>query len=354
MSPGPRVQHVGQLRDQHELAELRGRDGRDLPHPGGRARRPQLHLGRDRPGRRHRADPRADPPEREDPRQLLGGPDPRHPLPPRCPISIVGALVLVWQGVPQTWSPTAGRDDAPGRSADHRPRPDRLPGVDQGAGQQRRRVPQRELRPPVREPDRPHELARDVRHPRPPVRPDLHLRPVRRQPAPGLDDLRGDGAILLVGAVVRDAHRVRRQPALPGRRRPGRRRATWRARRPGSARPSAGCSWPSRPARAPGAINAWHDSVQPIAGLVPLFNMELGEVTPGGIGAGHVRDARHRRDPGGVHRRPDGRADARIPGQEGRGVRDQDGDARRPRAGRQHPRLHRARVGDCRKAWPAR
>jgi potassium-transporting ATPase potassium-binding subunit len=35
-----------------------------------------------------------------------------------------------------------------------------------------------------------------------------------------------------------------------------------------------------------GAVNAWHDSFQPIAGLVPLFNIELGEVTPGGIGAG--------------------------------------------------------------------
>ncbi len=35
-----------------------------------------------------------------------------------------------------------------------------------------------------------------------------------------------------------------------------------------------------------GAINSWHDSAQPIAGLVPLLNMELGEVTPGGIGAG--------------------------------------------------------------------
>ena len=35
-----------------------------------------------------------------------------------------------------------------------------------------------------------------------------------------------------------------------------------------------------------GAINAWHDSSQPLAGLVPLFNMELGEITPGGIGAG--------------------------------------------------------------------
>jgi K+-transporting ATPase ATPase A chain len=35
-----------------------------------------------------------------------------------------------------------------------------------------------------------------------------------------------------------------------------------------------------------GAINSWHDSFGPIAGLVPLFNMELGEITPGGIGAG--------------------------------------------------------------------
>jgi K+-transporting ATPase ATPase A chain len=35
-----------------------------------------------------------------------------------------------------------------------------------------------------------------------------------------------------------------------------------------------------------GSINAWHDSLQPIAGLVPLFNMQLGEITPGGVGAG--------------------------------------------------------------------
>jgi K+-transporting ATPase ATPase A chain len=35
-----------------------------------------------------------------------------------------------------------------------------------------------------------------------------------------------------------------------------------------------------------GAINAWHDSLQPMGGLVPLFNIQLGEITPGGIGAG--------------------------------------------------------------------
>jgi K+-transporting ATPase ATPase A chain len=35
-----------------------------------------------------------------------------------------------------------------------------------------------------------------------------------------------------------------------------------------------------------GAVNAMHDSLQPISGAVPLFNMLLGEVTPGGVGAG--------------------------------------------------------------------
>ncbi len=35
-----------------------------------------------------------------------------------------------------------------------------------------------------------------------------------------------------------------------------------------------------------GAINAWHDSFQPLGGLVALFNIELGEITPGGVGAG--------------------------------------------------------------------
>ena len=76
-----RVQHVGQLRDQHQLAELLGRDRGDLPHAGGRPRGPQLHLRRDRPGHRDRAVPRADPPQREDHRQLLGRPDPRRPVP---------------------------------------------------------------------------------------------------------------------------------------------------------------------------------------------------------------------------------------------------------------------------------
>jgi K+-transporting ATPase ATPase A chain len=35
-----------------------------------------------------------------------------------------------------------------------------------------------------------------------------------------------------------------------------------------------------------GAVNSMHDSFLPIGGLVPLFNIQLGEITPGGVGAG--------------------------------------------------------------------
>ncbi|MDR3499311.1 MAG: potassium-transporting ATPase subunit KdpA [Parvibaculum sp.] len=35
-----------------------------------------------------------------------------------------------------------------------------------------------------------------------------------------------------------------------------------------------------------GAINSWHDSFTPLAGLVPLVNMELGEIIFGGVGSG--------------------------------------------------------------------
>ncbi len=35
-----------------------------------------------------------------------------------------------------------------------------------------------------------------------------------------------------------------------------------------------------------GAVNAWHDSLTPLGGLVPLFNIMLGEVIFGGVGSG--------------------------------------------------------------------
>jgi K+-transporting ATPase ATPase A chain len=79
-----------------------------------------------------------------------------------------------------------------------------------------------------------------------------------------------------------------------------------------------------------GAVNAMHDSFTPLGGLVPLWLMQLGEVIFGGVGAGPLRHAhvRHRR---GLRRRADGGAHAGVPRQEDRGLRDEDGVARRPR-----------------------
>ena len=106
MSPGSRLQHVGQLRDQHQLAELLGRDRRHVPDAGGDARRPQLHLRRHRPGDRHRPRSAASPAGAS---KTIGNywvDLTRGILYILLPISIVGALVLVWQGVPQTWDPS--------------------------------------------------------------------------------------------------------------------------------------------------------------------------------------------------------------------------------------------------------
>ena len=122
MSPGPRVQHVGQLRDQHQLAELLRRDRRDLPDPGRRcspsATSPPpppawpiaiaLFRGLTRRSAKTLGNYWVD---------LTRG-----VLYILLPISIVGALVLVWQGVPADVGSHHDRHDAPGRAADHRHR----------------------------------------------------------------------------------------------------------------------------------------------------------------------------------------------------------------------------------------
>ncbi len=73
-----------------------------------------------------------------------------------------------------------------------------------------------------------------------------------------------------------------------------------------------------------GSVNAMHDSFTPLGGLVPMWLMQLGEVVFGGVGSGLVRDAGVRAG-GGVRRRADDRAYPRIPRQENRGIRDENG-----------------------------
>ena len=215
---GPGLQHRRQLRDEHELAELLGR-GRQPPHPVGRAHRPELHLR----GRGHRdrggAHPRPRPAQLVVDRQLLGRPHPLDALHPAAPRGRrCGRARLA--GRDPDLRRAGGREHARRSRADDRPRALRLAGDHQGARHERRRSAQRELSAPVREPDAAHELDRDARDPHHPVRPDLHVRPHGRRPAPGLDDLRGDGRRARRGRGRGDGRGDRRQPALPGGRRP--------------------------------------------------------------------------------------------------------------------------------------
>ena len=109
------------------------------------------------------------------------------------PISVVGALVLVSQGVIQNFADYATAHTLTGRHAVDRDRPGGLAGGHQGARHQRRRLLQRQLRAPVREPDRRSPTSsRCCSILLIPAALDLHLRAHGRQPPPGLGDLLGD------------------------------------------------------------------------------------------------------------------------------------------------------------------
>jgi K+-transporting ATPase ATPase A chain len=61
-----------------------------------------------------------------------------------------------------------------------------------------------------------------------------------------------------------------------------------------------------------GAVNSMHDSYTPLGGLIPLLNIQIGEIIFGGVGSRNAGDG----GAVGIYRRPDGRTDAGIPGQE--------------------------------------
>ena len=83
-------------------------------------------------------------------------------------------------------------------------------------------------------------------------------------------------------------------------------------------RPSAACSRPSRPARAPARSTPGTTASSRSAASSRCSTCELGEITPGGIGAGMYGMLVIGAILAGLHRRPDGRPDARVPRQEGR------------------------------------
>ena len=94
----------------------------------------QLPLGRDRHRARDRAGARLSRAVGARPSAISGSTSSAATLYVLLPISIVVALVLVWQGVPQNLGAYTRGHHARGREADHRRRAGRLAGGDQELG----------------------------------------------------------------------------------------------------------------------------------------------------------------------------------------------------------------------------
>ena len=226
------------------------------------------------------------------------------------------ALVLASQGVVQNLSGPP-RHNRRRRDAGDPPRADREPGGDQGARHERRRPLNANSAHPFENPTAFTNLLEIFALLADPVRAHLRVRAPGRRPAPGLGGLRGD--VRDLDRRGRDRHVLedRRQPAVDA---APRRNMEGKEVRFGAA--ASGLFAASTTGTSTGAVNSAHDSFTPIGGAVPLVHMMLGEVSPGGVGAGlygmlvfallAVFIAG-----------PDGRADARVPGQEDPGGRDE-------------------------------
>ena len=129
-------------------------------------------------------------------------------------------------GQPGRRSRTSTASPAPapleGAAQAHPRRPGGQPGGHQGAGDERRRLPQRQLRPPLRQPQRVHQPLPDVPDPADPVLADLHVREAGPRPQAGPGRVRApcspSGSPRRSSPGVRDrrqprARRARRRPA---------------------------------------------------------------------------------------------------------------------------------------------
>ena len=276
-------------------------------------------------------------------RQLLGRPDPQHALHPAAAVARAGAGARLAGRGADLRGPRDGAAARPARrrrraavtEQTHRARAGRVAGRDQAARHERRRLLQRQLRAPVREPDAALQLPRDARDPADPGRALLHLRRAWSK------DRRQGWALL-----ARDAGDLR--PAAAGvRSRPSRRGNPLLAALGVDQAPAplqAGGNMEGKEVRFGIANTAlWADrDDRRVERLGQRDARQLHAARrPGADVADAARRGRlrrrrlralrhaHLRDHRRVHRRADGRAHAGVPRQEDRGLRDEDGVAGR-------------------------
>ncbi len=243
------------------------------------------------------------------------------------PLAAVGTLILVSQGVIQS---LGGYVTSTGSAASTRrcDGPRRLADRDQAAGNQRRRLLQRQQLLAIREPDAVLELRRDDLHPPDPGRGHRAVRPHGRQPPPGLGPLRDD-ASSSSSALFGVAYAAE-QNGSPAQHVAGEHTAVADGTTGGNLEGKEqrfgiadSAEWANITTDASnGSVNSAHDSYTGIGGLVPLTNMMTGEVIFGGVGSGLYGMLLMVLLAVFIAGLMVGQ-DARVPGQEGRGPRGQ-------------------------------
>ena len=349
--PRPRVQHGGLVRDQHELAVLLARADDELPHADDRAGRAELRLGRGRHGRGGRDGARLLPLGEPRHRQLLGRPRARHAL---------------------RADPARARPRRRARRARRR----RRRSTARRTCRRSSGATQTIARGPFASQEAIKELgtngggsfnansAHPYENPTPFTNlleiwslllipfamPFLYGRMLGRA-REGIAILAA--MVLLLGTAfgISLAAETRTTPALTAA------GLTHAANMEGKEQrfsvQEAAIFSDATTGTSTGAVNSMHDSFTAIGGAVPMTMILLGEVAPG--------RRRHRalldpavRHADGVHRRPDGRAHAGVPGQVDRRARGQARDARRARHAGRLPRSRSASRRCSTTAWPAR
>ncbi len=315
-------------------------------------RRPQLHLGRDRPGRRHRPHPRPRPAELEDDRQLLGRPDPRRSSTSCCR------------------SPSSSRSSSSGRACPRRSTAGR-PSRPSRARQQTIALG------PIASQEIIKELgnngggffnansAHPFENPTPltnflemvamfafPFALTYTFGRMAGNQRQGWTIFAAMAAVFLVGAVVAMHGEAAGNPLFPAGVDQALGNMEGKDIRFGAAA--------RRPVRGDHDEHE-HRRDQRLARQLPADRRPRPALQhgarrdhPGRHRRRAVRDARHRRHPVGLHRRADGRPDARVPRQEGRELRDEDGDARRPRPRAPASSASPPSPRSPRRAWPGR
>ena len=263
------------------------------------------------------------------------------------PASLIYALLLVAQGVPQNLHAyTAAHPlEQPSQTQTIGAGPGGLAGSHQDAGHQRRRILQRQQRPSLREPHAVLELSPDPLHLHHSRRPHLHAGPHDRLAGPRLGCAGGHVCALRrpdspsvywaesqPHPLIHGAAADRALLTAPGGNMEGKevRNGIAESSLFATITTDASC----------GAVNGMHDSFTPLGGMVAAHQHHAGR---GGLRRRRLRLVRHAdlRRALGLHRRPHGGPHPRVPGQKDRSLRREDVHALRAHLPAHHSFAHR-------------